>query len=63
MNRPAKPLNSQLNLLLVNTPKAAIPDDKERELALALMELLINAVQKSDRQLANGGEDEREADR
>lgn len=62
MNRPAKPLHSQLNLLLVNAPKAIVADDKQRELALALVELLISAAQESDLQLPNGGGDELEAD-
>ena len=42
MTRPAKPLNSQLNLLLVDAPKAVVPDDKQKELALALVELLVS---------------------
>jgi hypothetical protein len=63
VNRPTKPLNSQLNLLLINAPKAVLPDDKQRQLALALVELLISAAQKSDQQPTSGGEDELEADR
>jgi hypothetical protein len=58
VTRPAKPLNSQLNLLLVDAPKAVVPDDKQKELALALVELLIGAAQESDRPQAKGGEDE-----
>jgi hypothetical protein len=63
VNRPAKPLNSQLNLLFANTPKAVVPDDKQKELALALVELLIGAAQESNPQLALGGGNELEADR
>ena len=65
MNRLAKPLDSQLNLLLVNAPKTVVPGDKQRELALALVELLIGAAQDSDQnqQRVNGGEGELEADR
>ena len=39
MTRHAKPLDSQLNLLLVDAPKTVIPDSKQRELSLALVEL------------------------
>ena len=63
MNRPVKPLHAQLNLLLVNAPKTAVPDDKQRELVLALVELLIGVAQENERQLEDGGGDEREADR
>ena len=52
-----------LNLLIVDAPKAAISDEKQRELALALMELLIDAAQQGDREPVDGGGDEREADR
>ena len=61
MTRHAKPLNSQLNLLLVDAPKTVVSDDKQKELALALVELLISAAQQSSPQLANGGRDEFEA--
>ncbi len=60
MTRHAKPLDSQLNLLLVDTPKTVIPDSKQRELSLALVELLIGAAQASKPQ-EDGGRDEREA--
>jgi hypothetical protein len=49
-----------LNLLLVDSPKATIPDDKQRELALALMELLIDAAQASDAEVSNGADNEPE---
>ena len=62
MNRPAKLPHSQFNLLLVDAPKVVIPDEKQRELALALMELLIKAAQERYAGTANGGGDEREAD-
>jgi hypothetical protein len=52
-----------LNLLLVDAPKTVIPDAKQRELALALVELLIGAAQASNPQLEDGGGDELEADR
>jgi hypothetical protein len=63
VNRPAKLPHSQLNLLLVDVPKAGIPDEKQKELAMALMELLVQAAQERDAGAANGGGDEREADR
>ena len=62
MTRHAKPLDSQLNLLLIDAPKTVIPDSNQRELSLALVELLIGAAQASNR-LEDGGGDELEADR
>ena len=62
MTRHAKPLDLQLNLQLVDTPKTVIPDSKQRELSLALVELLVGAAQASNRQ-EDGGGDELEADR
>ncbi len=62
MTRHAKPLDLQLNLQLVDALKAVIPDSKQRELSLALVELLVAAAQASDRQ-EDGGGDELEADR
>ena len=47
-----------MNLPLVNVPPAAIPDDQQKELTIALMELLINAAQGKIEQQENGGEDE-----
>ena len=62
MTRYAKPLDLQLNLQLVDAPKTAIPDSKQRELSLALVELLVGAAQASNLQ-EDGGGDELEADR
>ena len=62
MTRHSKPLDPQLNLLLVDTPKMAIPDSEQRELSLALVELLIGAAQASNQQ-EDGGRDERKANR
>ena len=62
MTRHAKPLDLQLNLQLVDTPKTVIPDSKQRELSLALVELPLGAAQASNRQEEGGG-DELEADR
>lgn len=63
MTRQAKPLDSQLNLLLIDAPKTVIPDAKQQELALALVELLIGAVQASHPRGEDGGGDEPEAHR
>ena len=62
MTRHAKPLDSQLNLQLVEVPKTVVPDSKQRELSLALVELLVGAAQVSNRQ-DDGGGDELEVDR
>ena len=62
MTRHAKPLDLQLNLQLVDTPKTVIPDSKQRELSLALVELLVGAAQANNQQ-EDGGGDELEADR
>jgi hypothetical protein len=63
VTRRVKPLDPQLNLLLIDAPKMVIPEAKQRELTLALVELLIGAAQASNPQLENGGGDELEADR
>jgi len=62
VTRHAKPLDLQLNLQLVDAPKTVIADSKQRELSLALVELLIGAAQASN-QREDGGGDELEADR
>jgi hypothetical protein len=62
VTRLAKPLNPQLNLLLIDAPKVIVPEDKQEELAHALVELLICAAQEVDLQLASGGDDELETD-
>ena len=62
MKPPAQRLRamSQLNLPLLQRPTGLVPDDKQAELILALVELLIGAAQIGRR---NGGDDESEADR
>jgi hypothetical protein len=52
----------QLNLPLINTPAAAVPEGKQKELALALVELLISGFQDSVQSPATGGGNEPEAD-
>ena len=60
MKRPAKLLfNPQMNLPLLNAPATAVPDHKQKELTLTLIELLINAARENKIVLrANGGGDE-----
>ena len=64
MKRPEKPIQlAQLHLPLLTASKAAISDDKQRELAVALVELLISAAQENEETKTNGGGDELEAHR
>ena len=61
MKRPDKPLDRQMNLSLLSMPATTVPNDKQRELAQALMELLISALRENiAHQENNGGEDESE---
>jgi hypothetical protein len=52
------PTKMQFNLPLLEAPAAVLPDDKRRELALALVEMLIGAARESVRHPAQGGRDE-----
>jgi hypothetical protein len=61
MKRSHKPLDLQMNLSLLSMPATTIPDDRRRELAQALKELLISAVREDVEQQNNGGVDESEA--
>jgi len=59
MKRSAKQLNPQMNLPILTTPPTAVPDHRQEELALILMELLINAARENKVvRRANGGGDE-----
>ncbi len=61
MKRSAKPpLYSQMNLPLCNVPASASLDEKQNELTIALMELLIRAAEAETEQPGNGGQDESE---
>jgi hypothetical protein len=61
MKRSAKSLYPQMNLLLLDVPATATPDEQQHELTIALMELLISAAeQEENEQAGNGGEDESE---
>ena len=59
MKRSAMPLQRQMNLSLLD-PAAitAVPGDQQKELALALVELLVNAAQGSREKQANGEDNE-----
>jgi len=62
MRRPRRPgPSAQLNLPLLNAPASVLPDDKQAELVLALVELLVNAA--TEQRPSEGGDDERQADR
>lgn len=63
MKRPANRTTQQLNLPLDDAPAAAVPGGKQRDLAVALMELLISAARASIEEQENGGEDEPKAER
>ncbi len=59
MKRSAMPLQRQMNLSLLDPPATtAVPGDQQKELALALVELLINAAQESPEKQANGEDHE-----
>ena len=62
MKRPATPTNMQFNLPLLDVPAAALPANKQRELELALMELLLNAAREFAGLPAQGDGNEPEAD-
>ncbi len=59
MKRSARPLCPQMNLQLSSMPATGMPDDQQKDLTFALMELLIRAAGKNE-QPGNGGEDESE---
>lgn len=63
MKRLAKPLFPQMNLALGNVLATGNLDDQQKDLIVALMELLVSAAEAEERneQPRNGGEDESEA--
>ena len=62
MKRPATPTNMQFNLPLLDVPAAALPTNKQRELELALVELLLNAARECADLPTQGDGHEPEAD-
>jgi hypothetical protein len=48
MKRSAKQLKPQMNLPLLNAPAMIVPNHKQKELTLTLMELLINAASENN---------------
>jgi hypothetical protein len=62
MKRPPTRTNMQFNLPLPDAPAAALPGNKQRELDLALVELLLSAARENANGLAQGGGSEPKAD-
>ena len=62
MKRPAIRTNMQFNLPLPDAPAAALPGNKQRELDLALVEMLVSAARESAGRPAQGGGNEPEVD-
>lgn len=59
MKETRKPSDRQLNLSLLNAT-TAVPEGKQRELNLALVELLVSAAGAAVDPEPNGGQDESE---
>jgi len=59
MRRPVEP-SPQLNLSLLTAKASVIPDGRQKELMLALVELLTGAAGEGVQPQANGGDDESE---
>lgn len=60
MKQPVKVPTLQFNLPLLDLPVLAVPPDKQRELALALVDLLIDAARPHTESQVGGGGDEPE---
>jgi len=60
MKQPVKVPTLQFNLPLLGLPGLEIPHDKQRELALALVDLLIDAARPHSEGQVQGGGDEPE---
>ena len=60
MKQADRPPNLQLNLPLIEVPSAELPEHKQRELVLALVDLLVNEATQKNTQLVRGGSDESE---
>ena len=59
MRQPVEP-SLQLNLSLLTATACVIPGDKQKQLMLALVELLSSAAAEGVQPQANGGDDESE---
>lgn len=59
MRQPVEP-SQQLNLSLLTATACVIPDGKQKELMLALVELLSGAAAEGVQPQANGGDNESE---
>jgi hypothetical protein len=60
MKRAVHLIPQQFNLSLVSEPAITIPQNKQRELKLALVELLTKVASPNNETQDNGGEDEYE---
>jgi hypothetical protein len=58
MKRSATPLKEQLNLPLLGAPVTIVSRDEQKELTVALVELLIQAAQRDLKTHPNGGKNE-----
>jgi hypothetical protein len=59
MKRSATPLKGQLNLPLLNAPVTTVASsDEQRELTIALVELLIHAAQGDRKMQPEGGDND-----
>ena len=63
MRHAPKLSHLQLNLSLITASKAAVPNDQQRDLEIALADLLIRAAQEHLQLLESEGSDEPEAHR
>lgn len=63
MKPPPSRVSLQLNLPLLNLPACVVPNDKQAELVLALVELLVGAAHATVEDMRDGGDDERETHR
>jgi hypothetical protein len=61
VKKSAKRLSRQMNLPLLNSPTTIVPNSKQGELTLALVELLISAAQENAKPESQGGSDEFQA--
>ena len=65
MKRTPKPITGQLNLSLMSTPVIAVPQEKQKELKVALIDLLTNAAypESESPDHTTGDEDESQTNR